>query len=149
MKRSFEIRSTVTSLVARTAPTDHNSAWGQQRPKQRCQGAGPAPTLRLITATDIAVHHRGAGADVAQGTEKRLHQIADDHVGIIGNAVGMRRDAAIKNKNLTPRKQGAQMVVGPAIAKTQLENRTRYITNEVGSHLQAVALRNEPTYRAI
>ena len=66
-----------------------------------------------------------------------------------GNAVGMRRDPTFTDIDLAIGKELAQMVVGSAVTKSQLEHVPIQVPDEVGSQVEAGALSLQASDKAV
>ena len=66
------------------------------------------------------------------GSQQSIAHVAKDEELVRRDAIGMRRDPAIADVDFPIRKELAQMVVGPAVAKPELEHLPVQFPNEVG-----------------
>src|SRR5882672_1816319 len=72
-----------------------------------------------ITGPDVGMGERGANADEILC---RILNFTQDQVTLVRRRVIVGQGGAIKRDNTTIRESFAQMIEGPAIAETELEN---------------------------
>ena len=82
----------------------------------------------------------GRRSETVGGKRERLRQVAQKHVAVVGDAVGMGGDPAVEAVDVPFRKETAQVVVGAAVAKPDFKDVTGPVLDEDGGLVKAQAL---------
>jgi hypothetical protein len=88
-------------------------------------------------------------ADAGGSYRQRLEEIAKDHVVGVGNAFRMRVDVPVEDEDLAVGEDGAQVIVGPAVAQSHFEGRTAEPGHQRGRLVEAVALGGQTAQEAV
>jgi hypothetical protein len=79
-------------------------------------------------------------SDSLKSYAKRVVKIAKDHVIVVGNAVGMSGDPAIKDEYLASWQSLTQMIEGTAVTQPQFHNRPWNAADKPHRCVETVAL---------
>ncbi len=125
---------------------------GAWRQKWRQRGAEPARELGIahaVRAADIGMNEHSLGpAFVGEGGQ-RVVEIAEPYMGGIGDRSRVRRDFAIKHKNIARGEALAQMVKGPAIAEPKLEDDAGAFADQRCGVIKTGTLRRNTTNKRV
>src|SRR5690606_36487273 len=110
---------------------------------------GELPARFRVSGADVHVRERRAAAEMLARRDERVAEIADDEMLRRRDAGGVRRHVSIEDVDRALRQKLAQMVVGAAVAETELERRTGQVGDELRGAVEAGALRLEAPYGAV
>src|SRR3954465_15451828 len=79
-------------------------------------------------------------SDHGASTVQRLMQIAQQQAFVRRDAVRVCRNLTLEDEDRPAGQQRAQMIIGPAIAKTEFQHRTGQIADQLRRGVQAITL---------
>ena len=116
-------------------------------PRRRRLALGRQQQVEVVEQVGVELDQppgqRHTAAEALGGRGQRVVKIAAIEVGLVGNAIGMGRHLALEDEDLALRERFAQVIVGPAVAEAELEDRAGQIPDHLGRQVQAGALRLE------
>ena len=147
----------VRPAADRVASSGFSSAWSDRTIPLGCTSGGStaashAASSALARASPVPrslwIREARSGQAAQHGRQGHPNVAENEMLGI-RDAVGMRRRLPFEDVNRAPRMQVAQMVVGPSIAKAQLEDRSFNARDPARRGVQAGPLGLQPPDEAV
>jgi hypothetical protein len=88
-------------------------------------------------------------ADPMQCGGQRPFEIPQDHVVVVGRRVRMRSILTVEGEDRAAGEDATQMVVGPAVTKTQFDHWPGNGADQSGQHVEAIALGLHAAYETV
>ena len=119
---------------------DHAAGWHQGRHPARepCRELG---VRGRVPGAEIVVDQRGEARQPAAERRQGLTDVANDQMPVIGQTVRVRRWLPLEHEDLATGVQLAQMIVGPAVAEAELEDRAGEPVDPCRGRVEAGPLR--------
>ena len=128
---------------------DQHSVRPQERNDKWRQVVGKCLARRDIAIPGIEMSERHAAGKEPLGGPQPLAHIAEQEELGRRNTIGMSCNGTLADKNVAIREELSKMVIGSAVAETELEHFTVQTGDQIGGQFEAGALCLEPADDAI
>ena len=89
-----------------------------------------------IGGTDIGVNEGRGMPKAVAGHGQGVAKIAKNEVVVVRDAVGMGGDLPVEDEYLAPGQDLAEVIIAPAVAQAELQDRARHIADQFGRQVE-------------